>query len=111
MLSLPTIGLVEVEVFSCETTGKIVRVEPGHRPRLCRDPQNLSLLHFPNATSPACSGFPNVPLRGKVGSIIYSHTQSIHFLSYLVFLKPNIPISSLKEEKIVRNDPRVEELS
>ena len=39
------------------------------------------------ATSPVCPGFPKEPLR--------SLTQSIHFLSYLVFSKPNIPISSL----------------
>ncbi len=34
----------------------------------------------------------NEPLRGKVGSIMCSLKQRIHFLSYLVFLKPNIPL-------------------
>ncbi len=72
-----------------------MRVGPGHRPRL------NSCLSFSMARSailefifPRCY-FPCVPgspqrtitpaLRGKVGSIMCSLTQSIHFLSYLVF--------------------------
>ena len=39
--------------------------------------------------------YANVLLRGKVGSIMCSLSQRIHFLSYLVFHKPKIPISSL----------------
>ena len=52
---------------------------------LWRDPR-YSCLYFPGATSPVCPGLPNANVRGKVGSsIVCSLTQSIHFLSYLVF--------------------------
>ena len=55
---------------------------------LWRDPR-YSSLYFPGATFPVCPGLPNEPLRQrtrcKVGSIVCSLTQSIHFLSYLVF--------------------------
>ena len=55
---------------------------------LWRDPR-YSSLYFPGATSPVCPGLPNEPLRQrmrcKVGSIVCSLTQRIHFLSYLVF--------------------------
>jgi hypothetical protein len=61
---------------------------------LWRDPR-YSSLYFPGATSPVYPGLPTANVRGKVGSIVCSLTQSIHFLSYLVFSKPNIPISSL----------------
>ena len=56
---------------------------------LWRDPR-YSSLYFPGSTFPVCPGLPNEPLlrqrtRCKVGSIVCSLTQSIHFLSYLVF--------------------------
>ena len=61
-------------------------------------------------------GFPQRAVRDKVGSIVCSLTQSIHFLSCLVFSKPNISISSLDFDKMKRRknseitDPQVEEL-
>ena len=74
----------------------------GSTRSLRRDPRNSSLF-FPGATSPVCRVSPTnrcANVYGKVGSIMCSHTQSIHFLSYLVFSKPNIPISSFDFDKM-----------
>ena len=70
------------------------------------------LLPLSARVSPACR---YAHIRGKVGFIMCSLTQGMHFLSCLVSSKPNIPISSLdfdrmKRRKIVRYDPQVEEL-
>ena len=66
---------------------------------LRRDPRNSSLYLLPLCArvSPT-NRYANV--YGKVGSIMFSHTQSVHFLLYLVFSKPNILISSFDFDKV-----------